>query len=243
MRRFNPILAKYFAEFHETFHGDTPETFQVCDKCGGACEFNKIGTLMPGEREYMAATMGLSVAEFSERFLDILVMPDGMELDVLRLNNGCPFLDPKTFKCNCREFKVVLCDIYPIVFQVKGGRVHFEIDDWCPLSKTLRFRQHFLTAGVAAISKLKVPVAWYRNVAEYDELYFDYVALQKYRNDRSKLQVFTLEELRTFECDGQKNGPKEVFLPFPAEVYQPPSPLAPATLPSPGDRPRLDRRS
>ena len=240
MKRFNPIPAKYFAEYHETFHGDTPETFEVCRRCGGACEFNKIGTLMPGEREYMAAETGLSVDEFSEKYLDILVMPDGMELDVLRLTSGCPFLNPGTFECDCRRFKVVLCDIFPIVFHVREGRVHFEIDDWCPLSDTLRFRQHFLTAGVAAISKLKVPVAWYRHVARYDELHFDYLALKKYRSDRSKPQTFTLDKLLTFQRAGLENDPKERFHPYPAEVYQPH--VGPSPLPILGDSPRADRR-
>src|SRR5262249_48397165 len=132
--RFETIAAEHFAEFHRSFRGDTPETFAVCAKCGGACEFNKIGTLMPGEREYMAAAAGMSLAEFTASFLDVLEMEDGMELDVLRLINGCPFLDRGTFTCNCREYKVVLCEIYPIGFQVRHGRVRFEIDDWCPLA-------------------------------------------------------------------------------------------------------------
>ena len=242
MSRFKPIPAKRFTVFHESFHGDTPDTFKVCFACGGACEFNKIGTLMPGEREYMAAAAGLTVAEFSETFLDVLVMPDGMELDVLRLINGCPFLAPGTFECNCRKFKVVLCDIYPIAFQVVRGKVRFEIDDWCPLADTLRFRQHFLTAGVDAISKLKAPAAWYRHVARYDELHFDYVALQKYRNDRSKPQTFTLEELLSFQRAGLENDPKERFHPYPAEVYRVPGPQDPTPLPVHGNALRADRR-
>lgn len=222
--RFQLISAKHFEEFHESFRGDTPQTFAVCTKCGGACEFNKIGTLMPGEREYMATVAGLSVADFSERYLDIIEMPDGMELDVLRLINGCPFLDRGTFACNCREYKVVLCEIYPIGFHVQEDRVHFAIDDWCPLADTLRFRRHFLEAGILAISRLKVPVAWYRHVARYDDLHFDYVALEAYRTDRSKPQTFTLEELLRFQRTGLENDPKERFHPFPAEVvyYQSP---------------------
>src|SRR5262249_50145738 len=96
--RFPEIHSCDFADFHSSFRGDTKEIFSVCAKCGGACEFNKIGTLMPGEREYMAATAKVSVAEFSARFLDTIVMEDGMELDVLRLINGCPFLDRGTFE-------------------------------------------------------------------------------------------------------------------------------------------------
>jgi uncharacterized protein len=225
--RFTPISAEHFAEFHENFKGDTPQTFSVCAKCGGACEFNKIGTLMPGEREYMAAASGLSVVEFSEKFLDVLQMEDGMELDVLRLINGCPFLDRGTFECNCREFKVVLCEIYPIGFHVEGGRVQFALDDWCPLADTLRFRRHFLEVGVAAVSKLSAPVDWYEHVARYDDLHFDYHALEAYRVCRSKPQTFTLGELLQFQRAGLENDPKERYHPYPLEVLSSP----PATSP------------
>ncbi len=176
--RYKPIPAEHFAEFHDSFHGDTSERSRCAPSAEEPARFNKIGTLMPGEREYMAAATGLSVDEFTERYLDFLVMQDNMELDVLRLINGCPFLAPGTFECNCRKFKVVLCEIYPIAFEVQDGRVNFEIDDWCPLTDTLRFRQHFLKVGVGAVSKLPVPVGWYQNVARYDDLHFDYHALQ-----------------------------------------------------------------
>ena len=234
--RFEPIPARYFAEFHSTFHGDTPATFMVCAKCGGACEFNKIGTLMPGEREYMAAEAGLSVAEFSGKYLDVLRMEDGMDLDVLRLINGCPFLAPGTFECNCREYKVVLCEIYPIGFHVHEGRVDFAIDDWCPLADTLRFRQHFLEVGVSAVSRLPVPVEWYQHVARYDELYFDYQVLEAHRRDRLQPQTFTLAELLGFQRAGLENDPRERFHPYPAEVVPGRAPGAPGTAPRRGAR-------
>lgn len=215
--RFRPIPAKHFAEFHASFRGDTPETFPVCIRCDGACEKNKIGTLMPGEREYMAAAMGLSVVEFSDRFLDVLEMEDGMELDVLRLV-ACPFLDALARACNCRDHKVVLCEIYPIGFHVREGRVKFKIDNWCPLADTLPFRRHFIRVGIPAVSRLPVPVEWYEHVARYDDLYFDYGALESYRRNRWKLQTFSLEELLRFQRAGLENEPKERFHPFPDEV-------------------------
>lgn len=216
--RFKPIPARYFAEFHDSFKGDTLETFRVCAKCGGACEFNKVGTLMPGEREYMAAAAGLPVAEFSERFLDIIEMEDGMELDVLRMINGCPFLDRGTFECNCRKYKVVLCEIYPLAFHVREGQVHFEIDDWCPIADTLPYRRYFLETGAHAMSRLPVPVDWYEYVAQYDHLYFDYRALEKSGRDPLKPQTFTYEELLKFQREGSEHDPKERFHPYPSEV-------------------------
>jgi Fe-S-cluster containining protein len=236
--RFDPIPERYFARFHETFRGDTPETFRVCSKCGGACEFNKIGTLMPGEREYMASMLGLSVAEFSERYLDVIVMDDGMELDVLKLINGCPF------ECNCRHFKVVLCEIYPVAFQVLGDRVQFGVDDWCPLADTFRFRRHFLQVGVAAVSRLPVPVEWYRHVARYDELHFDYVALEAARKDRLRLETFTFAELLSFQRAGLENDPRQRFHPYPDEVLPYQEPIIPGIVPSgePGEGRGLDRR-
>lgn len=223
--RFEAIPSEHFAEFHSAFRGDTYETFPVCAKCGGACEFTKIGTLMPGEREYMAAAAGLSLDEFIAKYLDVLVMEDGMELDVLRLINGCPFLDRGTFECGCRKYKVVLCEIYPVGFFVHEGQVEFEIDAWCPLADTLRFRRQFSEVGIPAVKKLPVPVEWYQYVARYDELHFDYHTLEAQRQDRSKPQIFTLEELLSCQRAGLENDPKERFHPYPLEVihYQPPT--------------------
>lgn len=215
--RFETISAEHFIEFHHSFQGDNPETFKVCARCGGACEFTKIGTLMPGEREYMAWMSGMGVPEFSEKFLDTLIMSDGMELDVLRLINGCPFLDRGTFECRCRAYKVVLCEIYPIGFQVVNGRVAFEIDDWCPLSDTGRFRKLFKD-GIPLLSKLPVPVEWYRYVSLYDDLHFDYEALQACGRDPSKSHTFTLEELLGYQRSGLANEPKERFHPFPEDL-------------------------
>lgn len=216
--RFENLPAHLFAEFHRSFRGDTADTFKVCAACGGACEFNKVGTLMPGEREYMADVAGLSVDEFSEKYLDFIRMESGRELDVLRLINGCPFLNRGSFKCDCREYKVILCEIYPLAFYVRQGIVHFELDDWCPIADTLRFRRHFLEVGVPAVQKLGAPVEWYECVARYDDLYFDYVALQAYRKDLNKPQTFTMEELLRFQRTGQENNPKERFHPYPDEV-------------------------
>jgi uncharacterized protein len=216
--KFEQIPAHLFAEFHKSFQGDTSDTFNVCFACGGACEFNKIGTLMPGEREYMAGAAGLSVDEFSEKYLDFIRMENGRELDVLRLINGCPFLNKGSFTCDCREYKVVLCEIYPLAFYVRHGVVHFELDDWCPIADTLRFRRRFLEVGVPAVQRLGVPVEWYECVARYDDLYFDYVALQDYRKDVNKAQTFTIEELLGFQRTGQENNPKERFHPYPGEI-------------------------
>jgi uncharacterized protein len=243
--RYKPISRKRFKEFHRAFNGDTKETFKVCSACGGACEHTKIGTLMPGEREYMAAEAGFSVFEFTERFLDVIVMKDGMELDVLRLIDGCPFLAPGTFECTCRRFKVVLCEIYPIAFHVEDGRVRFEIDDWCPIADTLRFRQQFLDLGVAAFSRLQAPVGWYQNVARYDDLHFDYKALEVSRKSRWKPKTFTFKELLRCQRADLANEPKERLHPYPNEVvaYQPPVALRPAMVKAPEEYVKLGGRT
>ena len=246
--RFKPIPTEYFAEFHRTFHGDTMATFPVCEACEGACEYNKIGTLMPGEREYMAGVMGLSVAEFSDRFLDVIIMDDGKELDVLRLIDGCPFLDkesrngqPPSYACTCKDFKVVLCDIYPIAFHVRDGKVQFVIDDWCPLSDTLPFRRYFWDVGVPAIERLPVPVEWYESVASYDHLYFDYKSLQESGRDPSKLHTYTFQELLAYQRQANEHDPKERYHPYPTEVAPHVSPHGsePATQRRPGLLPIL----
>lgn len=205
--RFQPVPTHYFKDFHTNFRGDTQETFRICQECGGACEWSKIGTLMPGEREYMAEAAGLPVAEFSRRYLDTLIMPEGWELDVLRLVNGCPFLDAQTYECTCRAFKVVLCEIYPLGFQVKDEEVTFEVDDWCPLSELRPLRRHFEVTAAQAVARIPVEVEWYRQVALYDDLNFDYLALEACRTDRASPRTFTFEELLRCQRDGSERPP------------------------------------
>ena len=142
------------------------------------------------------------------------------------------------YECTCRKYKVVLCEIFPIVFHVRKGRVQFAIDDWCPIADTLPFRRYFLEAGVSAVSKLPVPIDWYRHVARYDELYFDYKAIEAYRENRLKPQTFTLEELLRFQRAGLENDPKERFHPYPSEVvsYQALAPVELVQIGSLGNR-------
>jgi uncharacterized protein len=217
--RFDPIPPEQFEAFHRGFRGDLESTFQVCCRCGGACEHTKIGTLMPGEREYMAAKAGVSAEEFAARYLDVVVMPNGYELDVLRLIDGCPFLDPKTFACLCKAYKVVLCEIYPIGFEVVGDEVRFAIDTWCPLAKVAQLYRYFEELGIPMVSRLPVPIEWYRLVAQYDELHFDYKAFVRHRRGRAEAQVFGFEELLGCARTDLARDPKAYFNPFTEKVH------------------------
>src|SRR5688572_26956483 len=108
---FELIPIEKFAIFHQEFKGDT---WDICERCGGKCEINKIGSLMPGEAEYIAGTLSCSVEDFRTMYLDGIVTPHGT-VDVLKLKPGCPFLSPD-FRCTIKDVKVVLCDVYPVVF-------------------------------------------------------------------------------------------------------------------------------
>ncbi len=180
--------------FHNTFSGSTEKTFNICRGCGGECEHNKIGTLLPGEKEYMAAKLGISVSEFKGRYLDFLEMDDGTRIDVLKLGKLCPFLNRETEECGCREFKPILCKIYPVVFKVEGERVNFIIDSWCQLSMKKECRSYF-EAAIPLFLALPVPAEWFRYVASYDDLCFDYDQLKKHRRGKNPCEVFSLKEL------------------------------------------------
>lgn len=189
-----------YENFHRTFSGSNQNTFNVCSKCGGACEHNKIGTLLPGEKEYMAKKMGISVSEFKIRYLDILKMDDGTLIHVLKLGELCPFLNKETEVCECRDFKPLICKIYPVVFTVEGGKVNFTLDDWCQLSRKEVCRNYFKSA-IPLLSRLPIPVEWFRHVVSYDDLCFDYEQLRNSRKGKNQYAVFTLKELLSFQTD------------------------------------------
>lgn len=189
-----------YENFHRTFSGSNQNTFNICSKCGGACEHNKIGTLLPGEKEYMAKKMGISVSEFKLRYLDILKMDDGTLIHVLKLGELCPFLNRETEVCECRDFKPLICKIYPVIFTVEDGKVNFTLDDWCQLSRKEVCRNYFKSA-IPLLSRLPIPVEWFRHVVSYDDLCFDYDQLRESRKGKSQYAVFTLRELLSFQIN------------------------------------------
>ncbi|MDI9394917.1 MAG: YkgJ family cysteine cluster protein [Euryarchaeota archaeon] len=162
-----------YENFHRTFRGSNQNTFNVCSKCGGVCEQNKIGTLLPGEKKYMAKKMGISVSEFELKYLDILKMDDGTLIHVLKLGELCPFLNKETEICECQDFKPIICKIYPVVFTIKADKVSFIIDNCCQLSRKKVCRNYFESV-IPLLSHLPIPIEWLRHVISYDDLNFDY---------------------------------------------------------------------
>jgi Fe-S-cluster containining protein len=187
-----------YESFHKMFSGSNQNTLKICRECGGACEHNKIGTLLPGEKEYMAKKMGISVFEFEVRYLDILRMDDGTQLFILKLGKMCPFLNKENKECECRNFKPILCKVYPIVFTVEAEKISFIMDKWCKLSRKKAVRVYFETA-IHPLSSLPIPIEWFSHVVKYDNLCFDYGKLEKYRKGKNRVAVFSLEELLGLE--------------------------------------------
>ena len=217
-----PVPAERFHEFHHAFNGEGDGIWDICADCGGRCELHKIGTLMPGEKDYIAAELGLPLAEFEAKYLDRLATPRGT-VDVLKLMFGCPFLD-SCFHCTLadRKVKPVLCEIYPVVFataEIAGadGRselaVEFAVDEIdCPLmhehyrwaGRTIvnpRWRQrrdYFEQVGIPRLRQVAAPAEFYWIVAQYDDENFDYRALQRLRKvPVDRYDTFTLAELNS----------------------------------------------
>lgn len=187
-----------FESFHKMFSGINENTFNTCRKCGGACEHNKIGTLLPGEKEYMAKKLGISTPEFEFRYLDILKLDDGTLLYLLKLGKLCPFLNKANKVCECRNFKPIFCKVYPVVFTIEAEKINFTIDNWCKLSQKKAFRIYFESC-IPLLSSLPIPFEWFRFAVSYDNLNFDYDKLQKYRNEKHSFEIFSLEELLSFK--------------------------------------------
>jgi uncharacterized protein len=194
---FEKIPIHVYENFHIKFSGINESTFNACKECGGACEYNKIGTLLPGEKEYMAKEMGISVYEFENQYLDVLELEDETRLNVLKLGKLCPFLNVRTKECECRNFKPIFCKVYPVVVTVEAEKVELKIDNWCKLSRRKNFMSYFEKA-IPLLLSLPIPREWFIYVASYDNFHFDYKMLEKYSSDR-KYEVFSLEELLNSE--------------------------------------------
>lgn len=180
------------------FSGSNQNTFKICKECGGACEHNKIGTLLPGEKEYMAKKMGMSILDFQIRYIDILKMGDGTLINILKLGKLCPLLNKKTGECKCKNFKPIICKIYPIIFTVDAEKLNFKVDHWCKLSRKKSCVLYFEKA-IPLLLNLPVSLEWFKHVVTYDNLCFDYNRLKNYRNKRSNNAVFSLEEILSLQ--------------------------------------------
>ncbi len=192
---FRNIPLKRFKEFHAAVQGEG-WWWEACAECEGKCEYNKIGSLLPGEKEFLARELDVPLQVFADKYLDKLVTPLG-SIDVLKLKDGCPFLDAE-WRCTIKEIKVALCETYPVAFYMKEGKVAFFIDPWCPLTRRKDVREYFETVAVPALVKLNVPDKWYKAAVLYDEHNFDYKTIEKERMDTPdglKCRSFTLDYL------------------------------------------------
>lgn len=205
MVSFSPIPAIRFKDFHRNFKLDT---WSTCAKCGGQCEINKVGSLMPGEADFMAESICVSPIEFRNKYLDGILTPFGI-VEVLKMKPGCPFLS-SDYKCTITDIKVILCEIYPIVFEVGKSDVQFMLDDWCPIVRDYpNLRDTFEEKAIPAIRKLDAPLDWYRAVELYDALCVDYHKLSS-RRDASLMDfaVVPIEVVR--QCQADEEPPPQI---------------------------------
>lgn len=202
--KFHPISSERFETFHVEFQG---ETWDICARCGGKCEINKIGSLMPGEAEYIAMKRGESLTDFRNQYLDGIETPFGI-IDVLKIKPGCPFLSVD-FHCTIPDVKVVLCDVYPIVFEVEDNNVKFLLDEWCPIVRYVpELSSRFEKIGIPALKKLDVPIDWYRAVECYDSLCVDYNKLFQIRQHELGYAVLSLDQI--LQCQDDDAPPPEI---------------------------------
>ena len=202
-RKTNPIR-----RYHDSFRGDT---YDACARCGGKCERLKTSTLVPGEAAYLAAHLGISVAELRRSCLDVIDTPYG-RVDVIKLQSRCPFLGADN-RCSVIEAKPVLCDCYPIIVSRSRGRTRFAIDRRdCPMARWKRYEgciEEFVSRGIPALRRLGLGPAWLAIVGLYDEFDFDYGRIEVELSLPSRRGAVMLEELLAFACGGYEREARE----------------------------------
>lgn len=194
--------------YHGSFAGDT---YDACARCGGKCEKFKISTLMPGEKEFMAEKLGLTLTQLEEQYLSEINTPYG-NVDVLKLKNDCNFLDQE-YKCTAIPAKPVLCDTYPVVFYISKNKVHFEIDKAdCPMVHWPEYKlavKNFEINGIRAIKEMRIPFVWWKKVALFDEFDFDYFRIEKEKARTKGYEEFYLEDILGYACNGYEKKARQ----------------------------------
>jgi len=196
---FRKIPPQTFKEFHARIEGEG-WWWEICSACGGQCEHNMMGSLMPGEKEFITGWLGAPVPEFEEEYPDKVVTPYGA-VDILSLDNStCPFLS-SDFRCRVKPVKVVMCEVYPVIFEVSDGKVVYFVDSLCPLARHKEIKGYFEKTVIPALAELAPPVEWCEALALYDHFDYDYEALRKGRKAGGKYQSFSLEQLLAKRLD------------------------------------------
>lgn len=182
----------FYENFHSTFKGDT---YVDCFPCGG-CEFTLLAPLFPGETDFIASKVNISEDKFYNTFVDVIQTPI-FDIDSIRLTAPCPFLD-SMFQCRIRDFKPILCEIYPLLITLKINGTHStKIDSWCPLSQRNDIvDEFFLKWGKVEDLFNIVDPKWLRSLEYFDDYYYDFHKLQDIRGvPLEKVAMVPLKEL------------------------------------------------
>mgnify|MGYP001288008083 CR=1 FL=1 len=185
----------FFEEYHRLFRGDT---FELCSACAG-CECSLISALFPGEKEFISEKLGMKPNVFKEKFLDQIIVDDEI-IEVIKMIVPCPWTSIAG-ECMIKEFKVVLCDIYPLVIKVKNGELRAEFDQWCPLHDNRYEHSHFKENWnkVKNLFNENIDPKFIRSIQKFEDKNYDVFKLDALRN-AARDQVATLDYRDVVQC-------------------------------------------
>ena len=104
---------------------------------------------------------------------------------------------------------MILCDIYPIVFEVKRKTIKFSLDNWCPIVRYVpELSDQFAQKGIPALSQLNAPLEWYKAVELYDGFCVDYYKIFSLRKSNLDYVVISLDQIK--ECQADDAPPPEL---------------------------------
>lgn len=195
-----PLPASFYEQFHS---GGNWDLFSQCADCGG-CEYTLIGSLLPGEANFIAEHLKLTPEEFSYNYIDYIKVGD-IHHEVLRLARTCPFLD-KHGACIVREFKPLLCAVYPFTFTVESTagaqRVIPQLDSWCPLAESKAVVTQFQSVleGMSGLLRLINPV-WIESLETFDPFMFDFDNINRNHRKGSGPLYIDVETLLQYKIE------------------------------------------
>ena len=192
-------MAIDFETIHNSFDG---MMLDLCVLCGGSCEKNEITLFLPGEAEYVANKLNLSLSKFAEQYCNIVKYKNN---DIYLLKVGiCPFLDTN-YRCELEETnsKPIRCMLYPVLISASQQEIKIFLDHKnCPMAHRVTDDFNRKATKISESIKDEIPKWWLDFVAEYDEVTYDYSKLEKFRDQQfielSELEVCINKEQEEF---------------------------------------------